>query len=69
MADCEIDRNSIQKNVYYSKSILLHNFYGVGWSVLLMEIQGSDKPGKPVKSGKNSVFCDTQGKPGKLRKF
>ena len=25
--------------------------------------QGSDKPGK------NSVFCDTQGKPGKLREF
>ena len=31
--------------------------------------QGSDKPEKPGKPGKNSVFCDTFGKPGKLRKF
>ena len=31
--------------------------------------QGSDKPEKPGKPGKNSVFCDTQGKPGKLKEF
>ena len=34
--------------------------------MLKMLTQGSDKPGKP---GKNSAFCDTQGKPGKLREF
>ena len=31
--------------------------------------QGSGKHRNPGKHGKNSVFCDTQGKPGKLREF
>ena len=34
--------------------------------MMIFIVQGSDKPGKP---GKNSVFCDAQGKPGKVRKF
>ena len=36
-------------------------------SPLLHEVQGSGKPGKPGK--KNSLFCDTHGKPGILRKY
>ena len=31
--------------------------------------QGSGKYRNPGKHGKNSVFCDTQGKPGKLREL
>ena len=56
-------KNEIKKSTYFFMLIYFSWVMELVSEHQEVSLQGSDKPGK------NSIFCDTQGKPVKLREF